>query len=128
MTEPENTTQDVLRRDILASGRDDWVSMAAVQSRISRRELAHSAAEREQLVVDTVRSLLLDGLVEVGDIPGRDDAEFKPWPGTVDDVMTRFIDRFVKHHEDRLGWEYTIWLNLTNKGEQASNDLAHKTV
>jgi len=127
MTEPGNTAPDVLRGDILASGRDDWVSMAAVQSRISRRQLADSAAERQRLVVDTVRSLLLDGLVEVGDIPGRGDPGFKPWPGTVDEVMTRFTDRFVTHHEDRLGWEYTIWLNLTEKGEQASNAIARKT-
>ena len=28
MTEPGTTAQDTLRGDILASGRDDWVSMA----------------------------------------------------------------------------------------------------
>lgn len=126
MTEPGTTAQDILRSDILASGRDDWVSMAAVQGRISRGRLANSAAERQRLVVDTVRSLLLDGLVEVGDIPGRGDPGFKPWPGTVDEVMSRFTDRFVRHYDDRLGWEYTIWLNLTAKGEQASADIVHK--
>jgi hypothetical protein len=127
MTEPGTTAQDILRGDILASGRDDWVSMAAVQGRISRGGLADSAAERQRLVVDTVRSLLLDGLVEIGDIPGRGDPGFKPWPGTLDEVMTRFTDRFVRHYDDRLGWEYTIWLNLTAKGEQASADIVGKT-
>ncbi len=126
MTEPRTTAQDILRGDILASGRDDWVSMAAVQGRISRGRLADSVAERQRLVVDTVRSLLSDGLVEVGDIPGRGDPGFMPWPGSVDDVMTRFTDRFVRHHDDRLGWEYTIWLNLTAKGEEASSEIVRK--
>jgi hypothetical protein len=46
----------------------DWVSMTGVQGRISRG----------------------------GDIRGRDDPGFKPWLGTVDDVMNRFTDRFVR--------------------------------
>jgi hypothetical protein len=100
--------------------------MAAVQGRISRGQLADSAAERQRLVVDTVRSLLSDGLVEVGDIPGRGEPGFEPWPGSVDVVMTRFTDRFVRHHDDRLGWEYTIWLNLTAKGEDASAEIVRK--
>jgi hypothetical protein len=128
MTEPGITAQDTLRADILASGRDDWVSMADVQGRISRGRLADSVAQSQQLVVDTVRSLLADGLAEVGDIPGRGDPGFMTWPGTVDEVMTRFIDRFVGHYDDRLQWEYTIWLNLTAKGEQASADVVRGKV
>jgi hypothetical protein len=80
-------------------------------------------AERQQLVVDTVRSLLVDGLVEVGVIPSPSSPGFKTWPGTVDEVMTRFIDRFVAHYDDRRGWEYAIWFNLTAKGEQVSADF-----
>ena len=39
--------------------------------------------------------------MELGDIPGRDDPGFKPWPGTVtNEVMTRFVDRFVEHYDD----------------------------
>jgi hypothetical protein len=68
----------------------------------------------------------VDGLVEVGDIPGRDDPGFKTWPGTVDEVMTRFVDRFVGHYDDQLQWQYTIWLNLTAKGEQALADIVRK--
>jgi hypothetical protein len=126
MTEPGATAQDILRDGILASGHNDFVSMADVQSRVSRGGLADSVAARQQLVVDTVRSLLVNGLAEVGDIPGRDDPGFKTWPGTVDEVMTRFIDRFVGNYDDRLQWEYTIWLNLTAKGEQASADVVRK--
>jgi hypothetical protein len=126
MTESGSTARATLRDGVLASGHDDFVSMADVQSHISRGGLADSVAARQQLVVETVRSLLVDGLAEIGDIPGRDDPGFKTWPGTVDEVMTRFIDRFIGNYDDRLEWEYTIWLNLTAKGEQASADVLRK--
>jgi hypothetical protein len=126
MTEPRTTAQDILRRDILASGHADFVSMADVQACIFNGFLAELSTEQQELVVDTVRSLLEDGLVEVGDIPGRNDPGFKPWPGTLDDVMTRFIGRFVGRYDDEHQWQYTIWLNLTAKGQQASNAIVGK--
>jgi hypothetical protein len=127
MTESSITAQDALRDDILAGGHDDFVSMADVQACIFGGLLADLSTAHQQLVVDTVRSLLEDGLAEVGDIPGRGDPGFKPWPGTVDEVMARFVDRFVGHYDDRLEWQYSIWLNLTAKGQEASADIVRKT-
>ena len=126
MNEPETAAQDTLREGILRSGHNDFASMADVQSCISRARLATSVVDRQRLVVDPVRSLLVDGLVEVGVIPGRNDPGFKTWPGTVDQVMTRFIDRFVGHYDDPLEWEYAIWLNLTANGQRASDDIVGK--
>ncbi|MGA8330974.1 MAG: hypothetical protein WB777_16990 [Mycobacterium sp.] len=123
MAESATANQDALRVCILQSGHNDFVSMADVQACICDGFLAELSAEHQQLVVDTVRSLLEDGLVEVGDIPGRNDPGFKPWPGTRDEVVARFIDRFVGHYDDERQWQYTIWLNLTAKGQQASNDI-----
>jgi hypothetical protein len=123
MREPEITSQDGLRDCVLRSGHNDFVSMVDVQSCIFGGLLIDLSTERQQLVVDTVQSLIEDGLVEIGDIPGRNDPGFKPWPGTLDEVMAHFIDRFVTHHEDQHGWRYTIWLNLTAKGQKASNDI-----
>jgi hypothetical protein len=124
MTEPESTARNTLRDDILAMGCDDFVSMADVQGQISRGRLADSVPERQQLVVDTVRSLLVDGLVEGGVIPSLNCPGFKTWPGTVGEVMTRFIDRFVGHYNDRLGWEYAIWFNVTAEGQQAAAEMS----
>ncbi|OBK38180.1 hypothetical protein A5658_26590 [Mycobacterium sp. 1245111.1] len=82
MRKSEITSQEGLRDCILAGEYDDFVSMADVQADIFGGYLKDLSAEQQQLVVDTVRSLLKDGLVEVGDIPGPDDPEFKTWPGT----------------------------------------------
>lgn len=126
MAESEDNVRDTLRDDILASGHDDFVSMADVQACIFGGLLADLSTEHQGLVVDTVRSLLEDGLVEVGVIPSPSSPGFKTWPGTVDEVMTRFIDRFVGHYDNRREWQYTIWLNLTAKGQQASNGIVGK--
>jgi hypothetical protein len=122
MSERETTSQDTLRADILAIGLDDFVSMADVQACIFDGMLADFSTETRQLVVDTVGSLLEDGLVVVGDIPGPNDPGFNAWPGTVDEVMTRFVDIFVGCHEDPIQWQYRIWLDLTAKGRQVSVD------
>jgi hypothetical protein len=117
MTTSGSSSHDILRQDILAVGVDDFVSMADVIQLIDDGGLADSAAELQQLVGDTVRSLLDDGLVEVGGLPSPSSPGFKTWPGTVDEVMTRFTDRFVAHYDDRYEWAYKVWLNLTAEGE-----------
>lgn len=126
MTDPGPTAQETLRDDVLAGGRDDWVSMADVQGRISRRGLADSASERQQLILHTIRSLLQDGLVEVGDIPAPGDPGFLVWPGTLDEVMEGLAERIVGHSDDPDSWEYSTWLNLTPKGQQASDQIVRQ--
>lgn len=122
MEDLETKARATLRGDILAMGHDDFVSMADVQGQIDRGRLADLPAERQQLVVNTVQSLLVDGLIEVGVIPSPRSPGFKAWPGTVDEVMTRFTDRFVEHY-DPDEWVYKIWFNLTAKGEKAAADV-----
>lgn len=126
MTEQQTSTQETLRDDILGMGLDDYVSMADVLACIANGASADALAPYKQLVVDTVRSLLVDGLAVVGDIPGRDDPGFKPWPGSVDEVMSRFITLFVDRYEDRIEWEYRIWINLTDAGERVATEARQK--
>jgi len=126
MAEPQASTQETLRADILGMGLDDYVSMADVLACIANGASADALAPYKQLVVDTVRSLLVDGLAVVGDIPGRDDPGFKPWPGSVDEVMAQFIALFVDRYEDRIAWEYRIWINLTDAGEQMATEARQR--
>ena len=122
MTEPA-TPQDLLRGDILAYGLDDWVSLADVRGVLDDRGVTRVPAERQQLVLSVIRSLLVEGLIEVGDIPGRDDAGFLAWPGAVDVVMQRLADRIIGQWDDPDSWEYATWLNLTPAGEAAARTV-----
>jgi hypothetical protein len=120
MTEPGTTAQDTLRCDILAIGRSDWVSMADVRGRIARGHLADSATQRQQLMLRTIRSLLVDGLIEVGDIPAPGDPGFLVWSGTIDEVMEQLNERIVGRWDDPDSWEYSTWLNLTELGDRVA--------
>ncbi|MEA2592759.1 MAG: hypothetical protein QOD62_2590 [Actinomycetota bacterium] len=126
MTEPGSRAQDTLRDDILAGGHDDWVSMAEVRGCISRGRLGDSASERRQLMLQTIRSLLQDSLVEVGDIPAPGDPGFLVWPGTLDEVMEGLTERIVGRYDDPDSWEYSTWLNLTPEGQKASAEVVRK--
>jgi hypothetical protein len=106
MTEPGTTALDKLRADILASGHNDFVSMADVQACLCNGLLADLSTGRQHLVVDTVRSLLKDGLVEAGVIPGRNDPGFKPWPGTLDEGTVFNAQIATAVDEDLAGSNY----------------------
>jgi hypothetical protein len=119
MTEP-TTAQGLLRNDILAYGQSDWVSLADVRGCLDRRGLAASSDERQQLMLTTIRSMLSDGPVEVGDIPGPADPGFLVWPGGIDVVRTQLTDRIVGQWTDPDAWEYATWLNLAPAGHAAA--------
>lgn len=118
MTESETAAEELLRNAILAGGHDDWVSMAEVRGSISRGRLADSASDRQQLMLRTIRSLLQDGLVEVGDIPGPTEPGFLVWPGTLEQVLAGLTERIVDQSDNPDLWEYSTWLNLTPEGHQ----------
>lgn len=120
MTDSPNAVQELLRNDILVYGISESVSMADVRGCLDRRGLATAPAVRQQLVLDTVRSLLGDGLIEVGNIPGSNDPGFLVWPGGIDEVMRELADRIVDRWDDPDSWEYSTWLNLTPAGQTAA--------
>ena len=117
MTDSTTAAQELLRNDILAYGLYESVSMADVRGCLDRRGLATAPAVRQQLILDTVRSLLADGLIDVGNIPGPDDPGFLAWPGDIDEVVRQLADRVVDRWEDPDSWEYSTWLNLTPAGQ-----------
>src|SRR4051794_14375079 len=87
MTEDGSMTHDAqrdqnsderLRAELLTSGLSDWVSLAEVQQIVSHFHLADTAKDRQDLTLRTVHSLLDDGLVQIGELPGPD-GTFPAW-------------------------------------------------
>ncbi|MDI3315313.1 MAG: hypothetical protein QJR12_13905 [Mycobacterium sp.] len=114
--------QDRLRTELLISGLYDWVPLAQVQSLITRDSLAETLPGQQDLALQTIRSLVADGLMEVGDLPGPGE-KFSAWNLPIDAVMERVYDRFVRHYDDPTLWEFSIWLNLTDLGERIAKVL-----
>jgi hypothetical protein len=133
MTRPDNGHRDryergfnaenFLRNELLLDGTAMCVPMAHVESVISREHLAGTLVARQQLALQTIRSLLDDGLMKIGDIVGASDERVVPWDLTIDAAMERVRDLFVDHYDERTLWDLTIWLQLTSAGERLARAL-----
>ena len=77
--------------------------------------------ERQDLTLGTIRSLLNDGLMQIGELPGPDE-KFPAWE-TVGVAMNRLHERFVGHYAEPASWDYSIWLGLTEAGRLAAEAL-----
>ena len=117
----DRDTYERLRAEILTSGLSDWVSMAEVQQIITHYQLADTERERQDLVLRAIRSLLEDGLMEMGELPGPD-GRFPAWE-PIDVAMDRLRERFVDHYAEPTSWDYSIWLGLTETGRPVAEKL-----
>ncbi|MDT5281087.1 MAG: hypothetical protein QOJ20_2282 [Mycobacterium sp.] len=130
MTEDDSMTHDTqrdrnayerLRIELLISGLSDWVSLAEALQIISHFQLADTDSERQDLVLRTIRSLLNDGLMQIGELPGPD-GKFPAWE-PIDVAMDRLRERFVGHYAEPTSWDYSIWLGLTDAGRPVAKAL-----
>jgi hypothetical protein len=110
-----------LRAELLISGLSDWVSLAEVQQIISHLQLADTEKERKDLTLSTIGSLLHDGHMQIGELPGPD-GRFPAWE-PIDVAMDCLRERFVDHYSEPASWDYSIWLGLTDAGRPVATAL-----
>jgi len=120
-TQPGQNAYERLRAEVLTSGLSDWVSLAEVQQIITHFQLAETDSERQDLVLRTIHSLLNDGLMQIGELPGPD-GRFPAWE-PIDVAMDRLRERFVDHYAERTSWDYSIRLGLTESGRPVAKAL-----
>jgi hypothetical protein len=113
------------RENILIHGLIDWVNLGGVHSYVLQEDRSASPSEVQQKTLDTIRSLVSDGLVELGDLAGED-GSFVAWNTQLDESMKEIHDIYVNHFDDKLTWTIYCWLNLTGKGEQVAESLERK--
>lgn len=108
------------REKILVDGVGDWVQLLAVHWHVEQESPDTSLPEVQEKTIDMIRSLVREGLFELGTVPS-DAIGFVPssdLEGTIQEIRRDYIGQF----EDR-DWEYHWWLNLTPKGEQLAEPL-----
>ncbi len=110
-----------LRAELLMGGLTDWVSLAEVRQIISHSQLADTDGERRDLILRTIRSVLADGLMQIGELP-KPHKTFPAWK-PIDVAMNRLYERFVLHYDEPAEWDYSIWLGLTEAGRRVANEL-----
>jgi hypothetical protein len=120
---PGLNAEEFLRNELLLDGLAMCVPVAQVTSVMSREHLADTVAAEQNLVLRTIRSLLDDGLMKIGDILGASDERVVPWDLSVDAAMDRVHDLFVGHYDEPSLWDLAIWLQLTPEGERLAQCL-----
>lgn len=123
--EAERRAQDRLRRRLLFDAVGNCLPMAHVTSVMRREQLADTVAAEQEVVLRTIRSLLDDGLIKIGDILGASDERVVPWDLSIDAAMDRLRDLFVGHYDEPELWDLAIWLQLTPDGEKVAESLPH---
>ncbi|ETW26038.1 hypothetical protein MGAST_29585 [Mycobacterium gastri 'Wayne'] len=86
------------------------------------RPSGYGEAAQQQFALRTIRSLLEDGLMQIGDLPYPGE-KFAGWDVSIDAAMQRVHDLFVRRYDDRASWDLTIWLGLTPAGERQAHKL-----
>jgi hypothetical protein len=124
ITMTETSERQRLRDQLLWDAVGDCLPLAHVDS-VARRMAAESLSARQMLLMGTVRSLIDDGLMVVGDIIGASDERVEPWDMSLDDAMARIYDEYVVHHDDQ-NWVFRTWFALTERGQQAAEALETK--
>ncbi|MBY0388254.1 MAG: hypothetical protein K2X56_09170 [Mycobacterium pseudokansasii] len=121
-TQPIETAQDRLQAELLISALYDLVPLAQIESAITRDNLATTIPARQQFALRTIRSLLEDGLMQIGDLPYPGE-RFAGRDLSVDAAMERVSNLFVSKYDEPDLWEFTIWLGLTPAGERQAHKL-----
>lgn len=115
------TPQDRLRSQLLRDALADSLSMGHVTSLIAHDHLAETVSGQQELALLTIRSLLQDGLMEMGDATGEGGTPVA-WDLSVDAAMERVHDRYIGRYDDPPVGVFTFWLRLTDSGK----DLAKR--
>lgn len=69
VSQPIKAAQDRLRAELLVSALYDLAPLAEVESLITRGDLIETLPARQEFALRTIRSLLEDGLMQIGDLP-----------------------------------------------------------
>jgi hypothetical protein len=120
------TAQERLRTELLISALYDWVPLAEIDSRIIDNHITESLAAQQDFALQIIRSLVEEGLMEIGDLPDRG-SKLITWDLPLHDALKRISDRFIGHYDDVAMWGFSVWLDLTEAGEGVATELEHKT-
>jgi hypothetical protein len=113
------------RENILIEGLDDSVDMGRVHYHAVQENPSASLSDVQSKTLEMIRSLVDDGLVELGSMSGEG-GYFVTWDTPLDESMKEIHDVYVNDFGDRALWVWDCWLNLTAKGKQVAEALERK--
>jgi hypothetical protein len=115
-------SQHTTARELLTSGLDDWVHLYEVHAQVARDNPHATTTQVQQKTLDTIRSLVEQGLFDLGDLGGPA-GDFAAWTTPIDESIRRIADAYIGHFDDESAWIWKFWLALTDRGRRAAEAL-----
>jgi hypothetical protein len=102
----------------LIEGLDDWVPLVTIYFVAQRSNPGVGSDRLCEIVMETVRDLLDDGLVEAGTVTAT--SGYTPLRESTAAVLDRIRAAFNSDGDPEM-WGYTVWLKNTAAGETLAN-------
>jgi hypothetical protein len=110
------------REEVLLRGLIDWVALERIHWYVARENPAESLSVIQDKTLDLIRSLVVDGLFELGDLTGTGN-RFAAWNTPLDESIHRIRDVCVPKFDDQPAWWFCCWLDLTDKGQEIADAI-----
>jgi hypothetical protein len=116
------TALERVRKDLLLGALEGPVPLTAVDSCVTQQNRAASVSEVQNATLETIRSVVGEGLVVLGDLSGET-GRLVAWSEPLEESMEKISDLYVVNYDDAGAWIWSVWLELTEKGEQIARGL-----
>jgi hypothetical protein len=111
-----------VRRELLLGALEGPVPLTAVDSCVTQQDRSAPVTEVQNATLETIRSLVGEGLVVLGDVSGET-GRLVAWSGSLEESMQKISDLYVVNYDDPGAWIWSAWFELTRKGEQVARAL-----
>jgi hypothetical protein len=116
------TAFEKVRAELLTDGLADYVDLGAVDSQVTRHNPSATVSEVQRETLEMIRSLVSDGLFELGDLSGEG-GSLVAWGESLDESIQKISDVYLAHYDDPPAWVFSAWMELTDKGERVARAL-----
>ncbi len=103
------------REEVLLLGLIDWVALERIHRRVAQENHDKPLATIQDKVLDLIRSLVTDGLFEIGGL-STPNGRFCAWDTTLDESIVRIRDVYTNKFGDESAWWFCCWLDATDEG------------
>lgn len=121
-----STAHENVRRGILLDSLGRPTDLNAVDRLVRQHNPSASSAEVQSETLEVIRLLVSDDLFRIGGMRGeREHApeRFVPWGHSLDHSIHKITHVYVRHYDDPERWMYSVWLQLTDKGEELARAI-----
>jgi hypothetical protein len=116
------TALERVRKELILGALEGPLPLTAVDSCVAQQNRSAPDTEVQNATLETIRSLVGEGLVVLGDVSGET-GRLVAWNGSLEESMQKISDLYVVNYDDPGAWIWSAWLELTHKGEQVARAL-----